>query len=101
MNKTLKDIAEFLKSLPDDEDINMSSGANEGCGCLLTKYLRNQGIQFNYVFSKGSYYTDGESEYCDLSFGHCDIFDLFFTPRKEGDNTKVKYWKDNLRPEYQ
>lgn len=45
---TLKELASFMLTLPDDERITMWTGSNDPdiTGCLMTKYGRKQGWDF-------------------------------------------------------
>lgn len=43
---TLKTLAEFLLTLPDEEEINMATDSKDGCGCLMTKYGIANGFDF-------------------------------------------------------
>lgn len=96
---TLKDLADFLKSLPDDEPINMATGFNTGeCEvCLMTKYALKQGWEF-YLSRLHDWINDRQFTIATLED---NPFMLFATGGIAMPNQVIaKGWKDVLKPEY-
>jgi hypothetical protein len=101
---TLKELADFLLTLPDEESINMTSGDYNDTlgGCLMTKYGKAQGWKFQDCFINRGWYADQRINSL-IAIMERNPFQLFESNRaceNIEDTKKVKYWKSVLRPEY-
>lgn len=103
-NVTLKELADFLIGLPDDEKIQMWTGdANAQHGCLMTKYGRTKGWQFTICEVMGN-----TAEWVDrkVTFDPKVVATLETSPFKlfkyePGSNyTLVGPWKKTLKKEF-
>lgn len=98
---TLKELRDFLLTLPDEESINMTSGDYNDTlgGCLMTKYGKVQGWKFQDCYIFRGWVKSNRL----IAIMERSPFQLFISnPACENieDTRKVKYWKGILKPEF-
>lgn len=106
---TLVQLRDYLLTQRSDKLIEMTTGINDGPGCLMTQYGRDHEFTFNYSNS-----TERKWTYCDDYGYHVEavldgyVFDLFFNHKdKEFKAAKqiasrysrntCGYWQDMLK----
>ncbi len=98
---TLKELRDFLLTLPDEESINMTSGDYNDTlgGCLMTKYGKAQGWKFQdcYIF-RG--WVESKRLIAIMERSPFQLFESNPACVDIEDTKKVKHWKNILRPEY-
>jgi hypothetical protein len=77
MKKYIKEqLIEWMFKQPDDRPVDMSTGYNKGCGCLITQFLRSESVEFNHARVSG-HFTLGDEIVGEIDLGDIIILDLF------------------------
>lgn len=76
---TLIQLRDYLLAQSPDKPINMLTGYNEGCGCLMAQYGRDHEFTFEYCSSLQNKWTgkDNSGSYTEAVLDGY-VFDLFY-----------------------
>jgi hypothetical protein len=73
---TKEELIDWVMKQPDERPVYMGDGNNDGCGCVMTQFLRSKRIKFDFVYSYG-YFQLGLKNKGMIDLGGRRIFEIF------------------------
>jgi hypothetical protein len=71
-----QELIDWMKEQPNERPVYMGSGFNDGCGCLMTQFLRSKEVEFSHVGVTGRATISSELV-AKIDLGDENILELF------------------------